>query len=294
MFKKAISAASNYTRPVILSRKTVKGSCSSSIGAFVIVNDEGWIITAFHILEQLDELNKSQKQAADYQAQYDAIVNDSKLDSKERKRKFSKLKKLPPNATHKSSAWWGNDGVNVKDAQGIKAIDLAVARLEPFDPSWVSTYPIFKDPKKECQVGASLCKLGYPFHTIEPTWDDQRDIFALPPGSVPLPMFPIEGMFARTVNLVTATPQPFPFRFIETSTPGLKGQSGGPIFDTEGTIWAIQSHTQHYPLGFNPKVPGSKRGAKEHQFLNVGRGVHAETILGFFGQLGIKYGISDY
>lgn len=294
MFKKAISAASNYTCPVILSRKTVKGSCSSSIGAFVIVNDEGWVITAFHVLEQLDELDKGQKLAADYQAQYDAIVNDPKLDSKGRKRKFSKLKKLPPDATHKSSAWWAKDGVQVKDAQGIKAIDLAVARLEPFDPSWVSTYPTFKDPQKECQVGASLCKLGYPFHAIEPTWDDQRDMFVLPAGSVPLPMFPIEGMFARTVNVKTSDLQPFPFRFIETSTPGLKGQSGGPIFDTEGAIWAIQSHTQHYPLGFNPKVPGSRRGEREHQFLNVGRGIHVETILEFFRQVGIKYDISDY
>lgn len=38
--------------------------------------------------------------------------------------------------------------------------------------------------------------------------------------------------------------------FIETSTPRLRGQSGGPIFDVNGAIWAIQSQTHHLKLGF--------------------------------------------
>ena len=80
-------------------------------------------------------------------------------------------------------------------------------------------------------------------------------------------------------------------RILETSTPGLRGQSGGPIFDTNGDIWAIQSRTQHYDLGFKPKAMQSAQ--EEHQFLNVGLGVHVQTVLGFLDQLGIKYQISD-
>ncbi len=69
--------------------------------------------------------------------------------------------------------------------------------------------------------------------------------------------------------------------YLETSTPGLRGQSGGPIFDVEGRLCAIQVHTVHYPLGFSPVVEQGGRQLEEHQFLNVGVGVHADTILAF-------------
>ena len=42
--------------------------------------------------------------------------------------------------------------------------------------------------------------------------------------------------------------------YLETSSAGLLGQSGGPIFDIDGTVWAMQSRTTHLPLGFAPKV----------------------------------------
>ena len=295
MFRKALSIAPRYTRPVVLSRKTVKGDCSSSIGAFVVVNDEGWIITAYHILEQLGTLTTAAKQATAHKAQYDAIRNDKSLAPKDKKRRFSKLKKLPSDATDEVSAWWARDGVGITDAQGLKDVDLAVGRLEPFDPSWVDTYPTFKDPAKDFLVGTSLCKLGYPFHSIKPTWHEDKRAFVLPQGSLPLPMFPIEGIFARVVNVkIENNPPPYPYKFIETSSPGLKGQSGGPILDTEGAIWAIQSHTAHFHLGFNPEVPGNKRGQREQQFLNVGRGVHVETILGFLRQIGINFQLSNH
>jgi hypothetical protein len=140
-----------------------------------------------------------------------------------------------------------------------------------------------------------LCRLGFPFHSIEPTYDAGKDTFELPAGSVPLPLFPIEGILTRFVEVVVPTGQPkpnYPLRYLETSSPGLKGQSGGPIFDTHGTVWAIQSKTQHYPLGFNPEVPGEH--AREHQFLNVGWGVHAATIVAAMKEKGISFQQSDY
>ena len=72
------------------------------------------------------------------------------------------------------------------------------------------------------------------------------------------------------------------------------GQSGGPIFDATGTVWGVQSHTSHLPLGFSPGVPGGRPHEKEHQFLNVGRGVHPATIVGVLKKSGIKHSVSDY
>ena len=78
---------------------------------------------------------------------------------------------------------------------------------------------------------------------------------------------------------------PFPLRMIETSSPGILGQSGGPIFDVKGTIWGIQSSTASY--AFDLKT-------KEQQYYHVGIGVHPITIFGLFDQFNVKYNVSDY
>jgi len=41
---------------------------------------------------------------------------------------------------------------------------------------------------------------------------------------------------------------------IELSTPGLRGQSGGPLFNSEGIICGMQSSTNHLHLGFERGV----------------------------------------
>ena len=76
---------------------------------------------------------------------------------------------------------------------------------------------------------------------------------------------------------------------LETSSPGLRGQSGGPIVDREGTVWAIQSRTVHLQLGFNPTITKGKSVIEEHQFLNVGLGADAETLKGFLTLNGIGF-----
>ena len=104
--------------------------------------------------------------------------------------------------------------------------------------------------------------------------------------------FPNEGILTR--QLIVDANAPIFMGFLETSSPGLLGQSGGPVFDTQGTVWAIQGHTSPLPLGFSPPVPGGKAGEKEHQFLNVGRGVHPATIVGLLNQANIKHTLSAY
>ena len=296
MFRQAIAIASQYTLPIILSRKTVGGACSSMIGAFIIVNDEGWIVTANHILELFKKLSDETQMMRDIETQRNDIKGDAKLSAKERRSRLSKLKRPGKNATDQCSAWWGRSGVEATSMAGISAGDIGVAQLHPFDPAWVTTYPVFKDPSKNFEPGTSLCKLGFPFHSIQPPWNVQAQNFELPPGALPVPRFPIEGIFTRTIDIVVpgAPAPPFPLRLVETSSPGLRGQSGGPIFDVKGTIWAVQSDTVHYPLGFDPAVPGGKSGDTEHQFLNVGRGVHPDTIFGLLRNQGVKFQISNY
>ena len=54
------------------------------------------------------------------------------------------------------------------------------------------------------------------------------------------PRFPIEGMLTRHImhgNEIAG---------IELSTPGLRGQSGGPLFNSEGLVCGMQSGTNHF------------------------------------------------
>jgi FtsP/CotA-like multicopper oxidase with cupredoxin domain len=109
-----------------------------------------------------------------------------------------------------------------------------------------------------------------------------------------LTFFPIDGLFTRTIEVPPPKGIAFPLKYVETSSPGLRGQSGGPTFCSKGAIWAIQSQTRHLPLGFSPEIKDANKTHKEHQFLNVGMGIHTETVLGLFNQLAISHQVSIF
>lgn len=290
MFASACKMAAHFTQPVVLARRRVDGKCGSGIASFVPLNEEGWILTAAHVLKQFADANHEAAEVASHPRRADAIRNDPSLPDKAKRERLRQLGKPRADQTEQSSAWWGRDGVMLVEAHVVEPVDLGVARLAPFPKDWIKTYPVLKDPKKNFDNGTSLCKLGFPFHSITPDWDQTTSTFQLPAEAMPLPFFPIEGIFTRTAEIRVQVPPgappppppPFPLRWLETSSPGLRGQSGGPIFDTEGRVWAIQSRTNHLDLGFT----------LQNQYLNVGLGVHMDTILGFLNQLGVKYELS--
>src|SRR5436309_415928 len=106
MFKDAYKTARSFTQPIILSRKTIGGVCSSSIGAFVVINDEGWIVTAGHILEQLDQLQRETSEIRSLETQRASIRADAGLTEKEKRQKIERLPKLPKEWTDRWSALW--------------------------------------------------------------------------------------------------------------------------------------------------------------------------------------------
>jgi len=294
MFAAAYSQATGFTRPVIMSRRRVDGSCDSGIGSFVVVNNEGWIITAAHIVREYGILTEAKQKVLQFRDAQAAIQNDNSLLSNQKRKRLRKLGPVDPKGITDFSFWWGADGIGLKDAMvlgdgtgdPILTGDIAVGRLEPFDPASIPNYPQFKDASKPIASGTSLCRLGFPFHGITPTFANGN--FTLPPGTFPLVFFPNEGILTRVLVM---NPDPANFvAFIETSSPGLMGQSGGPIFDQHGTVWGIQSHTSSLPLGFSPPTPGGKPGEKEHQFLNIGRGAHPATIARLLDAAKAKYG----
>lgn len=300
MFAKAYSIATQFTHPIVISSQKFNGDCNAGIGSFVIINDEGWFVTTFHIIAQLQALRDSYDKYNNSVQERAQIQNDPALKNHERIRRLNSSK-IAPDLITNFSTWLGAPNLTIGPVYSIPQVDLAVGRLLNFDRSQVKIYPKFKDPAKPMEIGTSLCKLGFPFHTIKPTFDPATG-FNLPDGALPIPFFPLEGIYTRTVFVEAAGsalnlgPNPLPLMYIETSSPGLPGQSGGPTFDIHGTIWAIQSQTQHLKLGFgiNENAPTKELEHLKNQYLNVGWGIHSQTITEFLKRNGIVFTLSDY
>ena len=290
MFSKAVPIAAGFTRPVVISSRTTQGACAGTIGAYVVVNPEGWILTAGHLLDIVREQQDSARRHAGYRGNVVEFHRDIAADKRYRKKGVRTFHQPADSSVRNHSVWWGVDGVRLVEARIVPAADLALGRLEPFDPKSVAHYPAWKDPSRDVAPGRSLCKLGFPLHRIVPVYDEKANTFTLPEGSVPLPLFPLEGMFTRVVNTrAPGSGDGEPSAFIETSTPSLLGQMGGPVFDAQAVVWGIQSHTMHHALGFHPPVPGGAAGQVEHQFLNTGLAVHAAVIRRLLDAEGIEY-----
>jgi hypothetical protein len=98
----------------------------------------------------------------------------------------------------------------------------------------------------------------------------------------------MDGIFTRNLSGGQSA-DGYPLQFVETSSPGLRGQSGGPTLDKDGVVWAIQSQTQSIPLGFRPTWKDENgKDVEEHQVLNLGMGVHPETLQALFARHGVN------
>jgi hypothetical protein len=290
MFAQAITVVTSFTQPVIISKRLADGTVEAGCATFVIINRDGWILTAAHILQELFVAQQHRTERSQYETKIQEINSDPRLTLKQKNKRISRLPRNPKWITN-HSYWWGTDGVRATQISVDKLADLAIARLDPFDPNAISTYPTFKNPNSQLQTGTSLCRLGFPLHKVSSTFDPGTGNFQVAPGVLPLPRFPLDGIHTR-VAIVQDQNTNRQTKFIETSSPGLRGQSGGPIFDRDGLVWAIQSRTVHFALGFNPKIKQGNKEIEEHQFLSVGLGAHVEEIVRLLTQHNVSFALS--
>jgi len=290
MFALALRTACAYTHPVILSTRDVSGEITSGCGTFIVINRDGYILTAAHVLRPYNLAKDHEKERGAYEEEVRRIRSDHKMNAKQKARA---IKQLPynPKWICNSSFWWSRDGVSVKTFAIDQQADLAVGKLEPYDEKWNAQYPTFRNPSNPPEPGDFLCRLGFPLHKIKPIFHEDTNAFELPPETFPIPFFPKEGMYTREAQIVDLKTSRI-VKFIEMSTPGLRGQSGGPILDSQGRICAMQSQTGFHPMGFSPKVIRGNREVEEHQFLGTGLGTHVDEIVRLFKTVGISYDLS--
>ena len=274
MFAKACERVYKFTRPLIISTRTVDGTVSSSCGTFIIINPEGWILTAGHLFDSFVK----------YQQDMKKIKEVEEINARKASMAVPGAMTLPdtiqldPKWITNHSFWWGGDGLRITSVYVNREIDIALAKLDGFRPDMVQEYPIFRDPDT-MRPGTSICRTGFPFANIATDFDEGSKSFRIRNGVLPLPFFPNDGIHTRNVLKQNKSKDGnYDMLYVETSTPGLKGQSGGPIFDTNGHIYAMQVQTNNIPLGFHPISEYDGKSIVENQFLNVGIGVHGKLL----------------
>jgi len=168
--------------------------------------------------------------------------------------------------------------------------DLAIIQFREYDSKLYQGYAHFLKDTRQVKQGRYLCRLGYPFpeFTNYQLNKNTNDIEWIKEGRINTPGFPIDGIITRHIGENNAIVG------IEMSTPGLRGQSGGPLFDRSGVIYGMQSATRHLHLGFdqvNREVitEGQRKRVSNYPFLNVGQCVHVDVIKNFLREKKIAF-----
>ena len=271
MFTKAVRSASHFTFPYVGLRRTGSGEVHASLGAFVVVNADGWALTSGHIVDDILACERDTQAIANGELQ-------------------------PADATNRCARHvelWAVPGFQdckprLAEARVRPLSDVALVRLESLG-EWVpEELPLLRDvAEAPLEQGVSVCRYGYPFHHIEAGYDLKRNEFSLQQESFPVPSFALDGIIARF--RVVRAPDGANALFVETSTPGLKGQSGGPLLDVDGRVCGLQSHTTHLDLGFDARFDSEDGQKTERQFLNVGAASHVNEIVSLLDEAGVAY-----
>ncbi|MCI0583178.1 MAG: serine protease [Chloroflexi bacterium] len=290
MFATANRLARRFTFPMIVSTRTWKGSVDTSVGAFVVLNRDGWIATTAHAFGLVSKAQADAPKVASLSSRIAAHRADASKTPEGLANEIAALERdADPGWITNVSTWYGRDGVMLRDVRVVPATDIAIGRLDHAPADLVAAPAVLNSSAKEIEPGRSLCRLGFAFTKVKATFDESVAGFRVQ-GEVPY--FPLEGMFTRIVDAGRTPDKKYRIRFVETSSPGLRGQSGGPLFDVEGRVWGIQSRTQHLALGFNPEAEIAGRKTQVPQFINLGLAVHVATLIEILDDAGVGYEVS--
>jgi hypothetical protein len=286
MFQKAYTLAAQYTQPFIVCMRYQDASVDSGLGSFVYLNQEGWAMTAAHNFNAVFGFKQHQALIQNYNERKALIAKSESLSDDEKQQQLQALPYDPKWITHYAIMLSGRL-VNMYENYIYGDHDIAFFRMDANAIPPQTKFPKIINPES-ISPGISLCKLGYPFVEFKASFDEAAQQFVLPPHVLPVPMFPMEGIYTRNV-FKGKDVQQVDILFLETSSPGLKGQSGGPIFDREGNLYAVQSQNLTIPLGYSGTIQKNGVGIEENQFLNLGIGVHPQTLITLMERHGIAF-----
>jgi len=291
MFKDSIEKVANYTRPIHTIMK-LYGNKQILPGAATLffVNDEGYAVTCKHVVEVLIASENMHKTFLNFKSERDQLPKDENFNN------HLKELELKYNYHPETTIQMKNTFVDCVDSiDGYSwnlhpKYDLAIVKFNNYKALHYKDYAIFAKDATQIKQGEFLCRLGFPFPEFNNFQYNEMndDIEWTNSGVKNSPRFPIEGMITRFLA------EEGKLYGIEMSTPGLKGQSGGPLFNKDGIVYGMQFSTKHLHLGFdlvdkeillNNKV----EKISDYSFIHLGQCIHAETIKEFLKEHNVNY-----
>ena len=291
MFEKTIENISQFTRPMHTITRSYAGMISPGTATFFFVNDNGVAITCKHIANLILAAENINQGYLKFKIERDQLMKDNKF---ARNLKGLELKYKYRNET---TVQLKNNFLNCFDkitqivCHVHQTIDLAILEFKGFDKILYNSHATFIKDSAQIKQGKYLCRIGFPFPEFNNFTHNlvTDDIEWTNTGNANSPTFPIDGIITRFVadssNEISG---------IEMSTPGLRGQSGGPLFDSDGKIYGMQFATNHLHLGFDIKDKeiihdGRKSKVSNYPFLHVGICVHVNKIKEFLKENNIEF-----
>ena len=287
MFISAIEKAAAFTRPIHSIMRTYGGKhLVPGAATIFFVNKEGYAITCKHVAEMLMSADGINQHYQHFKKERAGIPAGPKH------KQHLKGLELKYHYQPESTIQLKNNFVDSVDSlRGFKvhlhpSLDLAIIQFEGFNKIMYSDCAVFLKDDQGVKQGKFLCRLGFPFPEFNNfTYNNQTDDIEWTNTGVNVsPRFPLEGMVTRFL----ADPQHGLYG-IEMSTPGLRGQSGGPLFDENGIVYGMQFSTKHLHLGFDLEdkeimVNNQHKTISDYSFIHLGQCIHAHTIKNFLKQ----------
>ena len=290
MFVTAIDRAAEFTRPIHTIVRYF-GSTEVHPGAATLffVNADGWALTCKHVAQQIMGADQLLLRYADFVAERAALPSKNR---RPLERNLEKQYGFNKNAVVEAKNLFINcvEGPLNARLELHPSLDLALIKFSDFAALVCTSFPVFAKDGGNLKQGKFLCRLGFPFPEFTNYgYDEATDhIEWRQEGKQDTARVPIEGMVTR--HLLGSEGSVVGF---ELSTPGLRGQSGGPAFDGDGRVWGMQCQTAHLDLDFDVDVEVVRDGVKKHvrdsAFLHVGRCLHVDALKDFMRQHGVGF-----
>jgi len=295
MFESAIEKVLQYTRPLHSISRTYGGLLQPGSATFFFVNDKGVAITCKHVMQAILSADQINHQYAQFRQEKNRLARDgmytSNLQTLELKYRYQ------PETIIQLKHNFLNcfDRIEQIVSHVHPTLDLAIVEFKGFNKILYNSFARFAGKNFKIRQGKMLCRIGFPFPEFNNFQynGNNDDIEWTNTGNPNSPSFPIDGIVTRFLGDVSGG-----INGIEMSTPGLRGQSGGPLFDNEGVVYGMQYATNHLHLGFDIKDreimnDGKKSKVSNFPFLHTGLCVHVEKITAFLREHRIEFHEAD-
>jgi hypothetical protein len=287
MFVKAILEVAGFTRAIhSISRNFGDTQIQRGSATLFFVNNEGYALTCKHVAQWLSQADQINKKHDEFQAQ-------SKILNAGQKAGLARELRMIAGQTSEMRISFVDCVDTISNLKFFlhPEYDLAIIKFDGFQKTLYSNLPCFKKDDKMIQPGAMLCRMGFPF----PEFSNYRlntetqNLEWTKEGIARSPRFPIEGMLTRFLGDANGK-----IYGMELSTPGLRGQSGGPLFDSEGRIVGMQSRTKHLHLGFDIEektiiAHGKTKKVNDYAFIHLGECIHVSVIKEFLRKNSVNF-----